>query len=183
VVARAPRHTETAGRVAYLDNLKASLVAVVIAGHAWAGYTGIGSWMYSPAREATLSAAVTAALEALLGPVALFAMGLFLLMAGLLAPASVDRKGPARFARDRLVRLGVPLAAFAALLLPVTYALGRAAGHPVGAYGDLEHLWFLRVVEATYFGNLFRGSASTCCSRGAVGQWGREDLVRAAPNR
>jgi hypothetical protein len=146
VVAWAARHSETAGRVAYLDNLKASLVAVVIAGHAWAGYTGVGSWMYSPARETTLSPGVTAMLEALLGPVALFAMGLFLLMAGLLTPSSAVRKGPARFAWGRILRLGVPLAVFAALLLPLTYALRRATGNSVGAYGDPEHLWFLEVL-------------------------------------
>ena len=57
---------------------------------------------------------------------AVFVMALFFLVAGLLTPGSLDRKGPGRFARDRLVRLGIPLAAFTLVLWPLmTYGLGR----------------------------------------------------------
>ena len=62
-------------------------------------------------------------------PFAVFVMALFFLVAGLLAPGSLDRKGPGRFARDRLVRLGIPLAAFTLVLWPLmAYGLYRAAG-------------------------------------------------------
>ena len=42
-------------------------------------------------------------------PGVLFAMGLFFLISGLVTLGSLARKGPKDFARDRLVRLGVPL--------------------------------------------------------------------------
>jgi hypothetical protein len=62
-------------------------------------------------------------------PFAVFVMALFFLVAGLLTPASLDRKGPRRFARDRLIRLGIPLAAFMFVLWPLmTYGLYAAAG-------------------------------------------------------
>ena len=82
-------------------------------------------------------------------------MGLFFLMAGLLTSGSLARKGPRRFAADRLVRLGVPWAAFALLLWPLTvFAVYRAAGAPPSsAWPDLTEplpdtgpLWFLLVL-------------------------------------
>ena len=36
-------------------------------------------------------------------------MGLLFLISGYFSPQSLDRKGPARFVRDRLIRLGIPL--------------------------------------------------------------------------
>jgi hypothetical protein len=102
-------------RIAYLDNLKVALVAVIIAGHSTFGYvpaSGVwkGSWPYQDVQEVSLGAVSKAIVAIPVLPAALFAMGLFFLIAGLVTPGSVARKGPGRYARDRLVRLGVPLA-------------------------------------------------------------------------
>src|SRR2546429_7991379 len=95
--------TATVGRrVPYLDNLKVLLVATVIVGHAWAGYDQIGSWAYTDVRESSISPVTESVLEGVFGPFALFALGFFFLMAGLVTPGSVSRTGPGRFARDRL---------------------------------------------------------------------------------
>jgi hypothetical protein len=140
-------------RLAYLDRLKVILVAGVIFGHAWVGYADLGSWAYSDVREVTLAPRTETALEVLLGPFALFVMGFFFLMAGLLTAGSLTRKGPGRFARDRLVRLGLPLVAFVVVLWPpARYGMLRATGHPTGSYRsmllepDPEQLWFLEVL-------------------------------------
>lgn len=151
--------TEVArGRVAYLDRLKILMVGGVIFGHAWAGYSNFqGAWVYTDMREATLRPVSAAVLEALLGPFALFAMGMFFLVAGLLTPGSVDRKGPARFALDRLARLGLPLAVFTFLLWPpTTYLINRLVGAHTGslwsAFADAVtdpqpvQLWFAGVL-------------------------------------
>jgi surface polysaccharide O-acyltransferase-like enzyme len=102
-------------RIAYLDNLKVLLVAAIIAGHSIVGYapaTGVwkGSWPYQDVQEVTLARVSQVILAIPVLPAMMFAMGLFFLISGLVTPGSVARKGPARFARDRLVRLGVPLA-------------------------------------------------------------------------
>jgi hypothetical protein len=47
-------------------------------------------------------------LFAVVGPFALFMIALLFIVAGILARPSLERKGPARFAADRLLRLGVP---------------------------------------------------------------------------
>ncbi len=137
----------TGPRMAYLDNLKVLLVAGVIFGHGWAGYDQLGSWTYDDVREVNLARVTETTLEILLGPFALFAMGFFFLIAGLLTPASVTRKGPGRFARDRLLRLGVPLLLFTFVLWPPWVALmHRVAGQPARYVPDLAQLWFLEVL-------------------------------------
>jgi hypothetical protein len=136
----------TRTRLAYLDNLKVILVAGVIFGHAWAGYDQLGSWAYTDARETSIAPATETVLEILLGPFGLFAMGFFLLIAGTLTPGSVSRKGPGRFARDRLVRLGIPLVVFAYVLWPpVAYLLNRRYTFS-WTNPDPVHLWFLEVL-------------------------------------
>jgi glucans biosynthesis protein C len=47
-------------------------------------------------------------------------MGFFFLLAGYFTPESFDHKGPALFLKDRLLRLGIPLAVFLFVLSPIT---------------------------------------------------------------
>ena len=101
-----------AGRRPYLDNLKVVLIAAIIAIHGVLGYSTFEAWTYSPVRETTLSPVSEVAFFVLAGPFGLFLIALLFLVAGLLTTGSLARKGPARFARDRLLRLGVPFAVF-----------------------------------------------------------------------
>jgi hypothetical protein len=48
----------------------------------------------------------------------LFGLGLFFLIAGRLSSPSLERSGPARFARERLIRLGTPVLAYTLLVSP-----------------------------------------------------------------
>jgi Acyltransferase family len=141
-------------RLAYLDNLRVIMVAGVIAGHAIAGYAGM-NWTYADVAEGEMGIVSGSAFALLILPFAVFVMALFFLVAGLLTPASLDRKGPRRFARDRLIRLGIPLAAFTFVLWPsMTYGLYVAAGSDWGlldVYADdptLDNgpLWFVEVL-------------------------------------
>ena len=53
-------------------------------------------------------------------------MGFFFLLAGYFTPASLERKGYARFLGDRFLRLGLPLLAFIFILGPLTVAIVAA---------------------------------------------------------
>jgi glucans biosynthesis protein C len=104
-------------RLAYLDNLKILLVAGVITLHATITYGFDGSWYLESYDEMT--GAVVDALTVVLGTGWLFGLGLFFLISGRLTGPSLDRKGARGFAKDRLVRLGVPLVAYTLLISPV----------------------------------------------------------------
>jgi hypothetical protein len=136
-----------------VDDLKVLLIGTVIVIHAVMGYAGFfDGWPYADVQEVHLSAGVVIAVFALFAPVGLFMMALLFLVAGMLTTPSVDRKGPARFARDRLLRLGVPFAAFVLLLWPVAlYAMYRGLGRTrlgywayfTRAWPDNGPLWFV----------------------------------------
>ena len=83
-------------RLAYLDNLKVLMVAGVIAGHAIAGYAGM-NWTYADVAEGEMGVLSQSVFGLLILPFAVFVMALFFLVAGLLTPGSLDRKGPGRF--------------------------------------------------------------------------------------
>lgn len=122
-------------RSLYLDNLKVVLVAAVIVGHALGSYTSTEMFAYADVRETTLAPATEAALIGMIAPVGLFMIPLLFLIAGLLTPRSLERKGPAAFARDRLWRLGVPFAIYSFLLRPaLLFALYRPLGNASGSY-------------------------------------------------
>ena len=146
-----------AARLLYLDNLKVTLIAAIIAIHGVLGYTDTGFWTYGDAREVTLSTVTTVALMLLVGPFGLFVIPLLFLVAGLLTPPSVQRKGPGRFARDRLLRLGVPFVVYVVLIQPpVVYAVDHKWGNAHGSYWreflgsdgqpDAGPLWFVGVL-------------------------------------
>jgi hypothetical protein len=126
-------------RRVYLDNLKVLLIAAIIAVHALIGYSVLGgdAWAYSEVRETTLAEPTFVVLLVVAFPFGIFLIALLFLVAGLLTPGSFDRKGAGRFARDRLLRLGVPYAVGTLLLWPaLNYALYRPLGYERGSYWD-----------------------------------------------
>jgi hypothetical protein len=146
-----------AHRRLYLDNLKVLLVAAIIAGHGIAGYADGELWPYAEIRETTLADATTIVLLAVVGPFALFMIPLLFLVAGLLTPGALERKGPWRFARDRLLRLGIPFAVFVLILWPpLMYPIHPPGETPPSYWYDLTHsggwgldaggMWFVGVL-------------------------------------
>lgn len=142
-------------RLLYLDNLKAVLIALIIALHAVLGYVGLfEAWTYSEMREVTLHPVVEMVLIVLLSPFGFFLIALLFLVAGLLTPGSHDRKGGRRFVEDRLLRLGVPFAVYVFVVQPaLVYAVAHPFGDATGTFGqeylrqvDTGPLWFVGVL-------------------------------------
>jgi hypothetical protein len=147
----------TSGRERYLDHLKVLLIAAIIALHGVASYSSLDVWTYGVVREVTLAPATEIAFLLLVGPFAFFMIALLFLVAGLLTPGSLERKGVRHFVRDRLIRLGVPFAVFVGFVQPaLTYALYRPLGHDqrsyweemVSAEGQIDTgpVWFVGVL-------------------------------------
>ena len=102
----------TKNRLAYIDNVRIFLSMLVVAHHAGQPYGSEGWWLFqAPLRSQWVSL--------FFGVNEAFFMGLFFLMAGYFHPGSLDRKGPLRFALDRLWRFGVPIVVMVLGITPV----------------------------------------------------------------
>ncbi len=118
---REPVSTERPARLFFIDHLRAALVILVVIHHIAMVYGGIQPFYYlelDPAPPFVDPLAFTAALVFVLFNQAWF-MGAFFLLTGYFTPGSYDRKGPATFLKERLLRLGIPLILFVFVLNPI----------------------------------------------------------------
>jgi peptidoglycan/LPS O-acetylase OafA/YrhL len=107
-----------AQRDLYIDRLRSVMTVFVILHHTAITYGAIGSWFW---HEIDPSGALSSQLLILFCTTnQAYFMGFFFLLAGYFTPASLERKGYARFIGDRFLRLGVPLLAFGLILGPLT---------------------------------------------------------------
>lgn len=125
-------------RELYIDRLRVVMTALVILHHTAITYGAIGGWFW---REIPPSGSPASQLLILFCTTnQAYFMGFFFLLAGYFTPASLERKGYARFICDRFLRLGIPLLAFGFLLGPLTAAIVDAfEGH--GFWSTFVWLW------------------------------------------
>jgi hypothetical protein len=100
----------------FLDNLRIGLIVLVVLHHVAMAYGAAGLGFYYV--ELHPDGFSRGLLVFVLGNQAWF-MGVFFLVAGYFTPGSFDRKGVGGFLSGRLVRLGIPLVVYAALLNPL----------------------------------------------------------------
>ncbi len=105
-----------AGRLLFVDNIRVFLTILVILHHLMAIYAGSGSWMYNEGLQDEVAAALGAWFSSINQA---YFMGLFLLISAYFVPGSYDRKGPTRFLKDRLIRLGIPLVLYSWVVRPL----------------------------------------------------------------
>jgi surface polysaccharide O-acyltransferase-like enzyme len=138
-------------KIVYIDRLKVILTALVVLHHSFITYGAPGGWYYL--QKSTLTAALT--------PMTLFVsvnqsffMGMFFFLSAYFVGPSYDKKGPAKFVADRLIRLGLPLIFYSLVLSPVLnytvehYGYGRHSSF-IGYMSGYHHwvdfgvLWFV----------------------------------------
>jgi len=114
----------------FIDNLRILLIALVAMMHLSITYGGVGSWYYRNVPEGSMSIPLTWHN----GTVQAFSMGLFFLISGYFTPGSYDRKGPRRFFKDRLLRLGIPILCYDFVIGPLmAYPLMQASALEQGS--------------------------------------------------
>jgi glucans biosynthesis protein C len=107
-----------APRLLFIDNLRWSMILLVISMHAADTYSPLGSWYYTDRTPISTPVLLTfAAWQMFLQS---FFMGLLFFVAGYFAPASLDRKGRWPFIRDRAFRLGLPVLLYMFVIGPIT---------------------------------------------------------------
>ncbi|MGD0293558.1 MAG: acyltransferase family protein [Terracidiphilus sp.] len=127
-----------AQRDLYIDRLRTSMIALVVVFHAAITYGGSGGWFYHEV-EASISPS-SLLLTMFCATNQAYFMGFFFFLAGYFTPASLERKGYARFIGDRCLRLGLPLLAFGLILGPLTAAMVNFAQGD-GFWSCIVWLW------------------------------------------
>jgi glucans biosynthesis protein C len=132
-------------RQCWADNLRVLVIAVVVVWHAATAYLGGTSWYFMQRATSAWSAAAFPA-----EVISVFALGPLFLVAGWFSARSVARRGPAAFARARLLRLGIPLVAFIFLINGLASYVGQLGhrGHPslaasLGTDFGVGPMWFV----------------------------------------
>jgi glucans biosynthesis protein C len=107
-------------RLLFIDNIRVFLTILVILHHLMITYAGeeAGGWIYFDYRPEAVTAVVARWFTSLNQS---YFMGLFLFISAYFVPGAYDRKGAGRFLKDRLIRLGIPLALYAWVIRPLWY--------------------------------------------------------------
>lgn len=139
-----PAPTTTPARLLFIDNLRWLMIVLVITMHAAVTYSNMGRWYYTEKAHLDLASLLFFAtyqvwLQA-------FFMGFLFFIAGYFVPPAFERKGPARFLRDRAVRLGLPSLVYMLVIGPsnIYFLLGaRHRGRSYASFlGESGPLWF-----------------------------------------
>jgi hypothetical protein len=107
--------------MAYIDNIRWIVIAMVVLVHACVTYSGLGSWFYKEPSELDIGAKLIFWMYSIFSQS--FFMGLLFFVAAAFIPGSYDRKGFGKFIGDRAFRLGIPTLFFMLVLDPLTNAI------------------------------------------------------------
>jgi peptidoglycan/LPS O-acetylase OafA/YrhL len=125
----------SASRLLFIDNIRWSMIILVLSMHASDTYSPFGNWYYVDRQNTGLGTALffgvyQSFLQA-------FFMAALFFIAGYFSAAAYDRKGVSRFLRDRFARLGLPTLLYMFVIGPLTqYFLSRTWGS-----GGFGHQW------------------------------------------
>jgi fucose 4-O-acetylase-like acetyltransferase len=131
----------TAPRLLFIDNIRWSMIILVLSMHACDTYSPFGNWYYTDRQAMGFGARLffgvyQSFLQA-------FFMAVLFFIAGFFSAAAYDRKGFSRFVRDRLIRLGLPTLLYMLVIGPLTqYFLSRTWGT-----GGFPHQWLLHLKD------------------------------------
>jgi fucose 4-O-acetylase-like acetyltransferase len=121
-------------KILYIDNLKVVLITLVVLQHALVTYGVEGGWYYEQ-KTTYIGAVIPMGLVAVINQS--FFMGFFFFLSAYFVRGSYNKKGAARFVKDRLLRLGIPLVFYSFVLSPVLFYL-------VTYFGEGHHITFIQ---------------------------------------
>ena len=127
-------------RMFYMDNLRLLFTFVVILHHVCLTYAAQSGWYFY---EHLYDSFTNLFLNVLMAVNRTWVLGCFFMISGYFTPGSLDRKGTLDFMKDRLIRIGIPLAIFAFLVRPtIVYFMNR--GSLAQQYTYLENIFLLK---------------------------------------
>ncbi|WP_027525015.1 acyltransferase family protein [Bradyrhizobium sp. Ec3.3] len=131
-------------RLLFIDNIRWSMILLVLSMHAADTYSPFGNWYYVDRQATGFGTALFFGIyQSFLQA---FFMAVLFFIAGYFAAASCDRKGFLTFARDRFVRLGLPTLLYMFVIGPLTqYFLSRTWGR-----GGFGHQWLVHLGDGEW---------------------------------
>jgi fucose 4-O-acetylase-like acetyltransferase len=143
--ARAP--AVPAPRLLFIDNIRWTMILLVLSMHASDTYSPFGNWYYTDRAPAGIGTAIAFGLyQSFLQA---FFMALLFFIAGYFAAASLARKGRFRFVADRCVRLGLPTLLYMLVIGPLTQFY---LSHTWGS-GTFLHEWVTHLADGEWLSN------------------------------
>jgi len=138
---------KTRSRLSYLDNLRIYLTVLVIVHHSSIAFGGGGDWAIKDPSVDAISPIFLGFFTAVNQS---YFMSAFFLLAGYFTPRSLEKKGPASFLIDRLIRLGIPLLVYTTLIININQLLVQVVWmkKPFSWLWEYDpgHLWFLQAL-------------------------------------
>ncbi len=140
----AAAEVRSASRLLFIDNIRWSMIILVLSMHASDTYSPFGNWYYTDRQATGLGTKLffgvyQSFLQA-------FFMAVLFFIAGYFSAAAFDRKGFSQFVRDRFIRLGLPTLLYMLVIGPLTqYFLSRTWG--TGGFG---HQWLLHLKDGEW---------------------------------
>jgi glucans biosynthesis protein C len=135
-------------RLAFVDNLRWSMIVLVISMHAADTYSPFGNWYYGDKAETSRMAAL------LFGTYQSFLQAFFMALlfaaSGYFAAGSIARKGAATFIKDRAFRLGLPVLLYMLVIGPVTEYFIAGSWRP-SRPASFAHEWLRHVLDGEVF--------------------------------
>lgn len=135
-------NTQPRKKIVYIDHLKVILITLVVLHHTFITYGAPGGWYYI---QKTASETAKIPMTLFVAVNQSFFMGFFFFLSAYFIPSSYDRKGPAKFIKDRLLRLGIPLVFYSLVLSPVLNYIvehyGYGKHHSFMEYMSGYHDW------------------------------------------
>ena len=175
-------------RLVFLDQIKAIMIALVIASHTIL----VGTLFSTDLKQIIESAPNYEAMSFWFGWICnTFYMNILFLISGYLVPSSVHKRGVANYARQRLLRLGIPLIVaifllnnitpLAGLLIPNSFVFGQDFDDlPLNRVGPQWFILVLIILNLAYcFWAFIRKNQFTIDNSKSVPGW-RSWLISAA---
>jgi len=139
----------SATRLLFIDNIRWSMIILVLSMHASDTYSPFGNWYYVDRPKTGLESGLNSGLGTEIffavyqSVLQAFFMAVLFFIAGYFSADAYDRKGFSTFIRDRLVRLGLPTLLYMLVIGPLTqYFLSRTWGS-----GGFVHQWLVHLKD------------------------------------
>ncbi|MBS1501812.1 MAG: acyltransferase, partial [Bacteroidetes bacterium] len=124
-------------KIVYIDHIKVILITLVVLHHTFITYGAPGGWYWY---QKTTNEAAKGIMTFFVATNQSFFMGFFFFLSAYFIPPSLEKKGAAKFIKDRLMRLGIPLIFY-------SFIFGPVLNYIVYYFGKGRHISFSRYLS------------------------------------